>query len=203
MVFILKNIVLVLLVGMILVIAFTFAMDASNVYIVANDGMKLRAQVVLGLEDPSELIKFFTTDALERDALLRDTTYLDYTIRGCDYRIDMEWLWAWPWDTRAEVTLTEHIVVIDGELPISLQTEEQLKSPNKIPPPAWQDARYSLTFAKVDGRWKISGVTTVALVSPLPTRTPQFTPIPVATPNLGGLPLLTEPPASPTPTDAQ
>lgn len=187
MVFVLRNIVLILVVGVLLVISFTFAMDASNVYIVANDGMKLRAQVVLGLQEPAELMKFFTTDALERDMLLRNTEYLDYTVRGCDYRVNVDWLWTWPWDTRAEVTLTEHIVAIDGELPISKQTEEQLKNPNKIPPPAWQDARYSLTFIKIDGRWKINDVQTLELIESLPTRTPQLTVAPSPTPTASAM----------------
>ncbi len=195
MVFVLKNLVLILLVGALLVIAFTFAMDASNVYIVANDGMNMRAEVVLGLEEASELPKFFTTAALETDPLLKMNTYTDYTIRSCDYRADVEWLWTWPWDTRAEVTLVEHIPAIDGELPVSKQTEAQRNTPGKILPPAWQDGRYKLTFTKIDGRWKISGMQLVEAVSPLPTRTPQATSIasPPPVPTVSSSPL-----ASPT-----
>lgn len=202
MVFILRNIVLILVVGVILVMAFTFSMDASNVYIVANDGMKLRAQAVLGLQEPSELVKFFTTNSLENDMLLRNTEYLDYTIRSCDYRPDVEWLWTWPWDTRAEVTMTEHIITIDGELPISKQTEAQLKDPNKIPPPAWQDARYVLTLVKIDGRWKIDNVETAELIDSIPTRTPQLTVPPDATPAPSETPAPTPTATDATPTDA-
>jgi hypothetical protein len=204
MVFVLKNLILVLLVGVLMVIAFTFAMDASNVYIVANDGMQMRADVVLGLESADELPKFFTSEAIGGDSLFRSTTYADYTIRSCDYRADVEWLWTWPWDTRAEVTIVEHIPAIDGELPISKQSKEQLNTPGKIPPPSWQDGRYTLTLTKIDGRWKIYNVQIVELVSPLPTRTPQFTPEPSATPN--GTPSAaptatssTEPTTTPTP----
>ena len=59
---------------------FLFAMDYANVTILATDGMKMRAGVVLGYNDADELTKFFTEDYLAGDELLKDTTYLDYTI---------------------------------------------------------------------------------------------------------------------------
>ncbi len=176
--FLLKNLVLIIVVGALLVIAFTFAMDASNVYIIANDGMKARAGVVLGVEEAVELTKFFTRNCLENDALLRSSQYTDYNIRAVDYRADIEWLWAWPWDSVAEVTITEHIPVIDGELPVAKQSEAQRATPGRILPPAWKDARYTLTFMKVEGRWKISALEMVEGIEPLATRAPALTPSP-------------------------
>lgn len=196
LVFMLKNLVLILVVGALLVIAFTFAMDASNIYVIANDGMKMRTTVTLGLEEPVEMSKFFTRTAMENDALLRDTTYTDYTIRGIDYRSSVQWLWTWPWDSVAEVTLVEHVPVIDGELPVAKQNEEQRNTKGKIRPPAWQDARYELSFAKIDGKWKISQVKMLETVTPIPTSVPILTPSPV--PTAQGTPVRT-PGATPAP----
>ena len=41
---------------------FLFAMDYANVTILATDGMKMRAGVVLGYNDADELTKVFTED---------------------------------------------------------------------------------------------------------------------------------------------
>ena len=52
--------------------AFLFAMDYANVTILATDGMKMRAGVVLGYNDASELTKFFTEDYLAGTILSRN-----------------------------------------------------------------------------------------------------------------------------------
>lgn len=195
LIFMLKTLVLTLVVGALLMIAFTFSMDASNIYIIANDGMKMRADVALGLEDSVELTKFFTKNVVEQDPLLQSGTYGDYNIRSSDYRGNVKWLWTWPWDSVAQVRLEEHVPIIEGELPVEKQNEEQLNTKGKILPPAWNDVRYALTLAKIDGRWKISQIEVLEAIDPLPTNIPLRTPEPVetATPTPAA-------PQSPTPT---
>lgn len=203
LIFLLKNLVLVLIVGALLVIAFSFSMDAAHVYIIANDGMEKRTAVVLGVEEPVELTKFFTVSCLESDTLLQLQTYTDYTIRAYDYRGEVEWLWAWPWDSVAEVTLSQHVPVIDGELPVSKQNDVQRATPGKILPPAWDDAKYKLTLVKVEGRWKISELEFIEYVEPLATRAPSLTAAPTPSPSSATLvpPIATAPPSvEPSPT---
>lgn len=149
--------------------AFLFAMDYANVTILATDGMKMRAGVVLGYNDASELTKFFTEDYLAGDELLKDTTYLDYTINSFDAQIDVESLHTLPWENTATVVVTES-VTIDGELPISKQTPEQLADPNKIPPPPWEGGTYELTLQKdAEHRWIITDVVKTASEEPAPS----------------------------------
>lgn len=148
---------------------FLFAMDYTNVTILATDGMKMRAGVVLGYNDADELTKFFTEDYLAGDELLKDTTYLDYTINSFDAQVDVESLHTLPWENTATVVVTES-VTIDGELPISKQTPEQLADPNKIPPPPWEGGTYELTLQKdAEHRWIITDVVKTASEEPAPS----------------------------------
>ena len=148
---------------------FLFAMDYANVTILATDGMTMRAGVVLGYNDASELTKFFTEDYLAGDELLKDTTYLDYTINSFDAQVDVESLHTLPWENTATVVVTES-VTIDGELPISKQTPEQLADPNKIPPPPWEGGTYELTLQKdAEHRWIITDVVKTASEEPAPS----------------------------------
>lgn len=149
---------IVVVVAALCVGVFTFAMDYANITILVSDGMKMRTGVVLGYNDVEELPKFFTQEYLESDELLRDTTYLDYTIHSFDAQVEVLSLHTLPWEDVATVTLTE-TATIDGELPISKQTPEQLADPNKIPPPPWQGGTYELTLHKdEEHRWIIVDV---------------------------------------------
>ena len=145
---------------------FLFAMDYTNVNILVTDGMKMRTGVVLGYNDADELNKFFTADYLAGDALLLDTTYLDYTIHSFDAQVEVESLHTLPWEDTATAVVQES-VEISGELPISKQTPEQLADPNKIPPPPWKGGTYEITLHKdADHRWIITDVVKTAEETP-------------------------------------
>ena len=53
-----RLLVVCLVLGM-MVVAFYYAMNATNIYIVLKDGMARRAQVVMLQEDEKELTKYF------------------------------------------------------------------------------------------------------------------------------------------------
>ena len=83
-------------------VTFYYAMNASNIYIVLKDGMAKRAQVIMMGESPSDLTKFFQGSYLQRDenlllAIDGRSPYSYYTIRGIDHRLEMTWMWCWPW----------------------------------------------------------------------------------------------------------
>ena len=151
----LKWTLIVVVVASLAVGAFTLAMNYSNISILVADGMKTRTGVALGFTDPAELPKFFSQQVIANDAILQDQTYADYKIRGFDARVDVEKLETLPWEETATVILRNEVPAIDGELPVAKQSPEQLKNPNKIPPPAMQGGRYELKLSKAGGQWRI------------------------------------------------
>ena len=53
-----------------MVVAFYYAMNMANIYVVLKDGMAYRAQVVMMEADESELTKYFMPSFLEQDQVL-------------------------------------------------------------------------------------------------------------------------------------
>jgi len=147
------------------VVTFYYAMNATNISVILKDGMALRAQVIMMDEDSDELSKFFQTNYLQRDenllqALEGESPYAIYTIRGIDHRLQLTWMWCWPWDTTAKAEFIERIPRIDGrinrayeETAISLYGEDNYESP-----PDWQSARYTATLVKENDQWKIRSI---------------------------------------------
>lgn len=156
----LKWTLIVVVVVLLCVGAFTFGMDYANISILVTDGMKMRTGVVLGYSDAEELPKFFDETCLAGDELLRDTTYHDYTINSFDAQVQIEEMHTVPWEDTATVRVTES-ATIDGELPIALQTPEQLANPNKIRPPEWEGGTYEMTLQKNEEQWIIVDVVEV------------------------------------------
>lgn len=148
-----------------MVVAFYYAMNATNIYIVLKDGMARRAQVVMLQEDERELTKYFQNSFLERDAALMITKqgqspYKDYDIRGIDHRLSMDFSWVWPWDDVARVDITESIPSIDGRIKGS-KAEEAVaqRGAEAVYPPSWQSAKYRAVLAKENGQWRIKSLT--------------------------------------------
>ena len=83
--------------------------------------------------------------------------YSIYTVRGIDHRLQLTWMWCWPWDTTAKAEFIERIPRIDGrinrkyeETAIRLYGENNYESP-----PRWQSARYTATLVKENDQWRI------------------------------------------------
>ena len=162
-----SRLLIVCLVLGVLVTAFYYAMNLTNVYIVLKDGMARRAQVVMMEEDPNELTKYFQSSFLERDpavqaALQGSSPYQDYNIRGIDHRLDMSFTWVWPWDETARVDITERIPSIDGRIKGS-KAEEAVaqRGASAVYPPKWQSARYRAVLTKENGQWRIKSLTLI------------------------------------------
>ena len=69
--------------------------------------------------DESELTKYFMPSFLEQDQVLLATKqgnspYKDYNVRGIDHRLEMDWMWCWPWEDTARANIVERIPRIDG-----------------------------------------------------------------------------------------
>jgi len=164
--FIAKNLLWICaLLGM-LVCGFYMALNISNIYVILNDGLEKRVDVILTRQEAEELNKYFHADFLIVDpalagALDGSSAYVDYNISDFEYELTIEKLWAWPWDTYANCTVVERVPEIKGSVISSRKSEVSSKIPD------WQGGRYDITLVKVNGQWKIIGMqqTTVLVES--------------------------------------
>ncbi len=145
-------------------VTFYYTMNATNVYIVLKDGMAKRAQVIMMGEDASELNKFFQSSYLQRDenllkAQAGQSPYIYYTVRGIDHRLQMTWMWCWPWETTVRVEFIERIPRIDGRVNRAYtETAKQLYGEGYLSPPRWQAGRYTATLVKENNQWHIKSI---------------------------------------------
>ena len=151
-----KLIVICILLGM-LVCGFYMAMNISNIYVVLNDGLQKRVDVILTRQQAEELNKYFAAEFLLADpalegALNGTSAYVDYNITGFDYELTIEKLWAWPWDTYANCTVVERVPSITGRAISSRRGDVSDKVPS------WQGGRYDITLVKVNGLSKLIGM---------------------------------------------
>lgn len=158
-----KQLLAVTMVFGVLIIAFYMAMNTANITILLKDGMALRAQVVIMDKDPEELTKYFQGNFVSLDTAINlgvsgESPYADYTVTGIDHRIQMEWMWCWPWDNVARADFVESVPKIDGRIKASLRTEIEKEEPERLTPPAWTTTRYRATLEREGGRWKIASI---------------------------------------------
>lgn len=144
------------LLGM-LVCGFFMAMNGANIYVVLNEGMEKRVDVILTRQQAEELNKYFHADFLLADealegALNGNSVYSDYIITDFEYDLTIEKLWAWPWDSYANCTVVERVPSITGKVVSSRRGEV----PERVP--SWQGGRYDITLVKTGGLWKIIGM---------------------------------------------
>lgn len=142
-------------------VVFYYAMNLTNIYVVLKDGMAMRAKVIMMHEDESELTKYFQQSWLEKDnALLAarqgSSPYENYNVRGIDHRLEMGFMWVWPWDSNTTVTITESIPRIDGRAKAAVA--EKLVAQNgagALYPPAWTGGTYRVNLVQENGQWHV------------------------------------------------
>ena len=157
-----KMILICVLVGM-LMCGFFMALNGANIYVVLNDGMQKRVDVILTRQQAEELNKYFHADFLIADealegALNGNSTYSDYNITGFEYELTIEKLWAWPWDSFANCTVVERVPSISGNVIASRRSQVSSRIPK------WVGGRYDITLAKAGGQWKIVGMQQVTVL---------------------------------------
>ena len=160
-----RLLVLCLILGLIMTV-FYYTMNLSNIQIVLKDGMANRAKYIMGMENNrKELDKYFQAGCLENDNAVRaadegNSPYEDYNVRGIDHRLEMGFMWVWPWDNSVRLTIKEKIPRIDGRVKGSKADEVIAKEGNEaLYPPAWQDAEYRAYLTRENGQWKIKTLT--------------------------------------------
>ena len=150
------------------VLCFYFFMNATNIYVILKDGMAKRAQTVMMGADQEELKKYFAPAYLERDPLLLqarngESPYQNYyTITGFDHRINVDWVWCWPWEDTARATVTERIPAIDGRMKPSAR--EAVNALGWSATPKWQATQYNVLLSKENNRWRVRNLTAVKTV---------------------------------------
>ena len=153
-----------------LVVTFYYAMNATNIYIIIKDGMAKRAQTIMMREDPKELNKYFQGGYLQRDenllqAIDGKNVYTYYTVRGIDHRLEMTWMWCWPWENTARVEFTETIPRIDGRVNAkNADAARALFGEGFENPPKWQGARYVASLVKENNQWHIKSIAVRELI---------------------------------------
>ena len=164
--YIASRLFLICLIAGIGITVFYYAMNLSNIQIVLKDGMAYRAKYIMGMDDSrKELDKYFLKVCLENDSAVLtaeegNSPYKDYNVRGIDHRLEMGFLWVWPWDSSARLTIREKVPRIDGRVKGSKADEAIAREgADALYPPAWEDAEYRVLLTKENGQWKIKTLT--------------------------------------------
>lgn len=189
--FITRIILACVIVVSLMIVGYTIAKDAANVYIITTDGMKVRAGVVLINQDSSELYKYFSGSFVTNDEELNNSRYEDFVIRDFEYKLKVKSLWCNPWNGTADVMVVESIPDIDGEKPATPGENEK-----PLPPPEWPRREFKLTFINTEDKWLIDSITILEHLEPEPTPTdePEISPTPegmTPTPNPNATPTVT------------
>ena len=162
--FIASRLLALTIVFSLLVISFYLAMNTANIWVLIDEGLDLRAGVVLTGSKEDDLTKYFSQEFLNQDPVLQvvrggNSPYVDYDVRSYDHRIRVNSIWSWPWETVARADITENIPSIEGSIK-SAKREAALAAggESRLKPPAWESARYRVTLVRSAGRWKITNM---------------------------------------------
>ena len=180
--YVVRTLLFVIMGLIICIAAFITAERYSNLYILTNEGMALRAECILADGAKNDLEEYFTLTLLENDRVSSDDTYANDTISSYNYDLTIEKIRVLPWSMTADVTAIER-VSLKGSLNANQLEEEQLTG--DYPPPAWTPARYRIGFLNVNERWYINSLELLEenpAQSNLGTPDPNQSPIPAATP---------------------
>ena len=166
--FIARRLVILCVVSALFILAFYLAMNTANIYLLLEDGLSLRVQVILQRENADELRSYFTDDFLRGDETLAiglsgASPYIDYSVTNFTYNLSLEWVWSWPWENSATATIVERVPKITGK-PVSDRAELVSSGQLSPDPPAWYGGRYTVKLVRVDGRWKIDQLTQTKLI---------------------------------------
>lgn len=161
---------LCLILGLVTMV-FYFSMNATNIYIILKDGMAKRAQVVMMGADESQLDPYFSAGYIERDAMVAEarngqSTYQNYySITGFDHRLNLDWVWCWPWEDSARATITERIPAIDGKLRASAREIVAASGVTLPATPKWQTVQYTVLLSRENNQWRIRNLTVAKVLN--------------------------------------
>ncbi|MBQ9832113.1 MAG: hypothetical protein IJO48_00085 [Clostridia bacterium] len=153
---ILYVLITLLVIAVIILLAYGFmiwAMHTSNLYVLATEGMELRAGCIVTNGSVVELAEHFSQDFIDNDDALYDGKYKEFTVSAYDYRLTVESVSVMPWSNKASMKVVERMASMTG----TANDESEENSARTALPP-YVTARYKIEFKKTDGRWYISGL---------------------------------------------
>ena len=169
-----SRMLLVSLILALVITVFYYAMNLTNIQIILKDGMAARAKYIMGMSDnPEDLNKYFSSQYVRtgngtletRDDLIRlafdnKSPYANYTVRGIDHRLDVDFFWIWPGeDEDVVVTIHERIPRIDGRVRGSVADDViRENGAEALYPPDWENATYKVTMKQEGSQWKIAKI---------------------------------------------
>ncbi|MCK5130501.1 MAG: hypothetical protein KAQ68_11650 [Clostridiales bacterium] len=173
--FITRIVVACVVIVALMIVGYVIARDSANVYIIATEGMDLRAGVILKTEkDSSDLYKYFSGTFVTNDTEQKSSRYDEYFIRDYEYNLIIKSLWCNPWEGTADVVVIESIPVIDGEKP-ARNEEDKAESP-----PEWPRREFRISLIYENDKWLIHEITILEHLEPAstPTDEPEISPTP-------------------------
>lgn len=182
MTYVVRTLLLVIAGVIVCLAAFLTSERMSNLYILASEGMALRAEYIIADGAYTDLQEYFTLSYLDSDDRLDDSTYDNYTVTSINYDLDIEKVSVLPWSVQATVTALETIS-LKGTINTDMLSEGEKSS--DYPIPVWQTVRYKIHFVNNNSRWFIQEVETVETnptLSDVRTPDPNLSPRPMATP---------------------
>jgi len=171
--YILKALIITIAVLALCLGMFVTGMYVSNIYILTTEGMEKRAECILMDTSIFDLTEYFTEDFVRSDTALYDGRYNDFTVTAFDYRLDIESFYVLPWNTSANMHVTESMASIAAQPNMGSEDGETPALPE------WVTARYIISYTRVGSRWYISGLTllnTNPQIAPKPT--PDYSKLP-------------------------
>ena len=159
--YLVTRLMVICLIAGLAITVFYYAYNVSNIRVILKDGMAARAKYILGMtEENKSLEQFFQNPG---DLSSERAVYANYSIRGLDHRLEVDYFWVWPWENTAKVTITETVPRIDGRVKGSKATELTTKEgAGALYPPEWKEQRYSVYLEKKAGQWKITRIVPIS-----------------------------------------
>ncbi len=152
--YIFKTLFIILLVMLLAYAAFSTAMTLSNMYVLATEGMALRAECVLTDGSALELSEYFTEGFINSDAALNSSSYDGFTVTDYNYSLSVTGFFALPWSNSARLRVVEKVTNVSA-------TANEGNEGATVP--GWTSSRMDIQFTRVDQRWYISGLDIIQL----------------------------------------
>lgn len=154
--YVMRALIIVLLVVFLAYAGFSASMYISNMYILATEGMQLRAECILQDAAVAEMSAYFSEDFINGDAALTAGTYSSFTITDFNYNITIDNVRVLPFASTGRMRVTERVTNLSGTF-----NDETVDPVPALTP--WQAAQYDIVFKKTDGRWFIDAIELVQL----------------------------------------
>lgn len=175
-----RSLLVFIAVLVLLACVFFWFLNASNIFILVNDGLERRAEYILYANNPdkldeSELYEYFSPDCIYNDEQINNSPYLNVSVSAYDYSIRFRSVKTWPWADEATVVIEELVSNISGSVS---ESEGRADTPKDVP--QWEAKKYEITMKKNEsGRWYIADLndTGAASLPALPRETSSSSPV--------------------------